>query len=103
MRSIEREWWLELTHKCKGVGYKGRIGDMHECLRKFGKKEVSTAENNMISRSEFKNHFESVSKEWYEKDASLLVSVSEKVEDMRKDGRAIDWDPSGGGNFESDE
>ena len=43
----------------------------------------------MISISDFKTHFESVSSERYEEEPSVIASVIEKVNDFRMDGCAI--------------
>jgi len=42
----------------------------------------------MISISYFKSYFESVSRERYEEDPSVIASVIERVNDMRMDDRA---------------
>ena len=89
MRRIEREWWTERINECKEACDRGRIGDMYKCLRKIGTKGVKAAESSMISISDFKSHFESVSRERYEEDPSVIESVIERVKDMRMEGRAI--------------
>ena len=68
MRRIEREWWSERINECKDACDRGRIGDMYKCLRRIGTKGVKAAESGFISISDFKSHFENVSRERYEKD-----------------------------------
>ena len=89
MRRIEKEWWIGRINECRDACERGRIGDMYKCLRKIGMKGVKAAESGMISISDFKSHFESVSCERYEEDPSVIASVIEKVNDLRMDGRAI--------------
>ena len=62
---------------------------MYKILRKIGTKGVKAADSGMISISDFKSHFESVSRERYEDDPSVIGSVIERVKDMRMKGRAI--------------
>ena len=88
MRRIEREWWKERIIECREACDSGRIGDMYECLRKIGMRGVKAGESSTISISEFKNQFESVSRERYEEDPSVIASVIEKVDDLRMDDRA---------------
>ena len=88
MRRIEREWWMERINECKEACERGRIGDMYKCLRKIGTKGVKAAESNMIPINDFKTHFETVSRERYEEDPSVIARVIEKVKDMRMDDRA---------------
>ena len=88
MRWIEREWWKERILECREACDSGRIGDMYKCLRKIGTKGAKAGESSTISVSEFKNQFESVSRERYEEDPSVIASVIEKVDDLRMDDRA---------------
>ena len=89
MRRIEREWWCERINECKDACDRGRIGDMYKCLRRIGTKGVKAAESGLISISDFKSHFENVSRERYEEDPSVIASVIERVNDMRMNDRAI--------------
>ena len=89
MRRIEQDWWKERINECKEACEGGRIGEMYKCLRKIGMKGAKAAESSMISISDFKNHFESVSSVRYEEAPSVIASVIEKVNDLRRDGRVI--------------
>ena len=71
MRRIERKWWTERINECKEACDRGRIGYMYKCLRKIGTKGVKAAQSN-ITVSDFKGHFESVSRERYEEDPNVI-------------------------------
>ena len=88
MRRIERTWWEERIVECRNACERGRIGDMYKCLRKIGTKGGKAPESNMITVSEFKEHFERVGKERFEEDPSVIASVIERVQDMRGSERA---------------
>ena len=88
MRRIEKTWWEERIAECRNACDRGRIGDMYKCLRKIGTKGGKAPESTTITVSEFKEHFERVSKERYEEDPSVIASVIERVEDMRGNERA---------------
>ena len=54
---------------CEG----GRIRDMHKCLRKIEMKKEKATEIGVLTVRKFKENFERVSKEGYEKDPSVIA------------------------------
>ena len=60
---------------------------MYECLRNVGMIAVKVAESDMVSISEFKYHFESVSNQMYKEHRSVHLSVVERVKDKKIDDR----------------
>ena len=89
IRRIEREWWKERKNEFNEACDRGKIGDMYKCLRKIVARGIKAAESCMISTNDFKSHFESVSRERYEEDPSVIESVIERVVDLRMEGRAL--------------
>ena len=49
--------------ECKEASARGRIGDMHKCLRRLGTRERPAARSTKLAVDEFKSHFESVSRD----------------------------------------
>ena len=63
LKGLEREWWRVVIEECEEASARGRIGDMYKCLRRLGTRESSAARSMKLTVDEFKNHFESVSRD----------------------------------------
>ena len=68
---------------CKQACETGRIGDMYKILKGLGNRGVKVKEGTNVTVREFKEHFESVSRERYEVDPSVIERVIEGVKDLR--------------------
>ena len=79
----------ERVNECKEACDRGRIHNMYDCLRKIGTKRVNAAESCMISISDFKSNFESVSRERFEEDPNVIESVIERLKYMSMEGRVM--------------
>ena len=51
-----------MIEECEEASARGRIGDMHKCLRQLGTREKPAARSMKLTVDEFKNYFESVSR-----------------------------------------
>ena len=85
----EREWWRERIEECKEACERGRMGDMYKVLRVIGRKSWKKAPvSTSITASEFKEHFERVSEERYEREPGEIRATVERACDLRMDEKA---------------
>ena len=88
LRRLESEWWNERIRECEDACNEGRVGDMYKCLRKIGARGKPAARSVNVTLQEFKEHFESVTKDRYEEDPAVIQGAVESATDLRRDERA---------------
>ena len=88
LKGLERKWWRGVIEECEEASARGRIGNMYKCLRRLRTRERPATRNMKLTVGEFKNHFESVSKDRYEERPEVIERAVRGAMDLRKDSRA---------------
>lgn len=88
MRRLERDWWKRVIGECEEACARGKIGEMYKCLRKLGTRNRPAARSTTVTVSEFKEHFERVSKDRYEEEPRVIEEAVRGAVDLRNDRRA---------------
>ena len=65
--------------ECRETCDRGRIGDIYNCLRRLGTKGSRAPESSMITVNEFREHFERLSRDWYEENPSVIERGDERA------------------------
>ena len=86
LKGLESEWWRGVIEECEEASARGRIGDM--CLRRLGTREGPAARSMKQTVDEFKSHFESVSRDRYEKRPEVIERAVRGAVDLTNDRRA---------------
>ena len=87
LKGLERERWRGVIKECE-ERVRGRIGDMYKCLRRLGTRERPAQRSMKLTVDEFKNHFESVSRDRYEERPEVIERTVKGAVDLRNDSRA---------------
>ena len=61
-----------MIEECEEASARSRIGDMYKCLRRLWTRERPAARSMKLIVDEFKDHFESVSKDRYEERPEVI-------------------------------
>lgn len=88
LRRLEREWWMERIRECETASVEGRVGDMYKCLRRLGGRERKAPASGNITVCEFKDYFESVTKDKYEEEPRVIEEAVNGATDLREEVRA---------------
>ena len=88
LKGLEREWWRGVLEECERASARGRIGDMYKCLRRLETRERPDARSKKVTVDEFKNNFESVSRDRYEERPEVIERAVRGALDLRNDSRA---------------
>ena len=89
LRTLEREWWDKLLSECQAANEKGQMGTMFRILRQLGGRDRKPDTGTTLTTSEFKTHFEKVSKDRYEVDPSSLMAAVNRMESLKTDPVAM--------------
>ena len=88
MRRLEREWWDERIRECEEACTEGRVGEMYKCLRKIGTRGKPASRGTTVTANEFKEFFESVTKERYEEEPGEIERAVNEAIDLRQSEKA---------------
>ena len=94
LRDWEKQWWEEIISKCKEAGERGDSGTVYKTLKDLGKRDwKGSVQTTNITTAEFKDHFESVSKERFENSPEEIDEAVREVEDISETDLAREWRP----------
>ena len=83
VREMERAWWDEIIRRCEEASQRGDIGEMYSALKNLGDRNKKAAEGHNITTADFKEHFQQVSQDRYERTAEEIEEAVRKVRDLR--------------------
>ena len=88
-REWEKTWWENLIQECQTAGERGDAGTLYKTLKKLGTRGIKTApETTTLTKDNFKEHFQSISKDRFENDPEILEEAVEAMEDLRENEEA---------------
>ena len=91
-RQWEKDWWENIIKECQEAGEKGDSGTLYKTLKKLGTRGFKTApETTTITKEEFKDHFQRISKDRFENDPEIIFEAVDKMEDLRDNEEARRW------------
>ena len=74
-----------MTEECEEASARGRIGDMYSSLRRMGKRERPATRSMKLIVEEFKEPFESVSRNRYQERPEVIERAMRGAVDLRND------------------
>ena len=90
LRELEDEWWEEIIQRCEEASQRGDIGEMYSALKSLGDRNKKAAEGHNITTADFKEHFQQVSQDRYERGAEEIDEAVGAVRDLRGTEEARD-------------
>ena len=88
LRELERAWWDEIIQRCEEASQRGDIGEMYSALKSLGDRKKKAAEGHNITTADFKEHFQQVSQDRYERGAEEIEEAVRGVRDLRETEKA---------------
>ena len=88
LRELEDEWWEEIIQRCEEASQRGDMGEMYSALKCLGDRNKKAAEGHNITTADFKEHFQQVSQDRYERGAEEIEEAVRGVKDLRRTGEA---------------
>ena len=89
LKELEREWWQEKIDRCEEACAEGRVSDMYKVLKELGMRGKQMAgRGGGLTSAEFKEQFESVSRERHEEDPEVLEVAVRNARDLRGEASA---------------
>ena len=82
LRELERAWWDEIIQRCEEASQRGDIGEMYSALKSLGDRKKKAAEGHNITTADFKEHFQQVSQDRYERGAEEIEEAVRGVKDL---------------------
>ena len=89
LKRWEKEWWDRVIDECREACEEGKMGKMFKVLNELGRRGISVLEGTNVTVSEFKEHFESVSRDRYEVDPGVIEGVVSGAKDLRGSADAV--------------
>ena len=87
IKEARKELRFLVIEECEEASVRGRIGDMYECLRRLGTRERLAARSMKQTVDDFKNHFESLSRDRYEERPEVIERAVRGAVDLRNESR----------------
>ena len=92
LREWETQWWEEIISKCKEAEERGDTGTVYKTLKEIGKRDwKGTVQTTNITTTEFKDHFEAVSKEMFKNLPEKIEEAVGEVVDISETELAREW------------
>ena len=89
----EKEWWENILDNCNAAAGVGDTGKLYRNLRKLGERGFKKAPTTTIlTKEEFKTHFQKVSMERFESDPEFLERMIDRAVDFRGTAKAVEWE-----------
>ena len=91
-RRWEHEWWEEILINCENAGERGDTFEVYKNLKKLGGRGLTkTAATTNLTKEEFKEHFQKVSKDRFENTPEEIDRIVNEVEDISQTDEAKMW------------
>ena len=88
----ENEYYEEILTNCENAGERGDAGEVYKNLKLLGKRGFTKAATTTnLTKEEFKEHFEKVSKDRFENSPEDIDKTLEEVVDISNTEKAIEW------------
>ena len=69
LREFEGEWWDDIIQRCEEASQRVDIGGKYSALKSLGDKSKKASEGHNTTTADFKEHFQQVSQDSYERGA----------------------------------
>lgn len=91
-RRWELEWWEEILTNCENAGERGDTFEVYKNLKKLGGRGLTKVANTTnLTKEEFKEHFQKVSKDRFENTPEEIDEIIEEIEDISQTDEAKIW------------
>ena len=91
-RRWEEEWWEEILVNCENAGERGDTFEVYKNLKKLGGRGLTkAAATTNLTKEEFKEHFQKVSKDRFENTPEEIDAIVEEIEDISQTDEAKYW------------